>query len=59
MLCEVNDLAGQHEVIAENLRSDVIKEINCLVKDIKDERKKVHNNIIIIIITFGSFCHSF
>lgn len=47
MLCEVNDLAGQHEVIAENLRSDVINEIHCLVKDIKDERKKVHNNIVI------------
>lgn len=41
MLCEVNDLAGQHEVIAENLQSDVIKEIGHLVKDIKDERKKV------------------
>jgi len=42
MLCEVNDLAGQHEVIAENLQSDVIREINYLVKDIKEERKKVH-----------------
>lgn len=41
MLCEVNDLAGQHEVIAENLQSDVIREINHLVKDIKEERKKV------------------
>lgn len=57
MLCEVNDLAGQHEVIAENLRSDVIKEINCLVKDIKDERKKVHNNIIIIISAWWFFGH--
>ncbi|XP_050533254.1 formin-binding protein 1-like isoform X2 [Daktulosphaira vitifoliae] len=41
MLCEVNDLAGQHEVIAENLQSDVIREINFLVKDIKEERKKL------------------
>lgn len=41
MLCEVNDLAGQHEVIAENLQSDVIREINYLAKDIKEERKKV------------------
>lgn len=41
MLCEVNDLAGQHEVIGENLQSDVIREINYLVKDIKEERKKV------------------
>lgn len=57
MLCEVNDLAGQHEVIAENLRSDVIKEINCLVKDIKDERKKVHNIIIIVISIWWFFGH--
>ncbi|XP_050436467.1 formin-binding protein 1-like isoform X3 [Adelges cooleyi] len=41
MLCEVNDLAGQHEVIAENLQSDVIREINYLAKDIKEERKKL------------------
>lgn len=38
---EVTDLAGQHEVIAENLQSDVMKEIKCLVKDFTDERKKV------------------
>ncbi|XP_065200451.1 formin-binding protein 1-like isoform X3 [Planococcus citri] len=37
---EVTDLAGQHEVIAENLQSDVIREITCLVKDFKEERKK-------------------
>lgn len=42
MLCEVNDLAGQHEVIAENLQSDVIGKIIYLVKEIKDERKKVN-----------------
>lgn len=44
MLCEVNDLAGQHEVIAENLQSDVIGKIICLVKEIKEERKKVNKN---------------
>jgi hypothetical protein len=38
---EINDMAGQHELIAENLQTDVIKEINILIKDIKDERKKV------------------
>ncbi|KAK7580724.1 hypothetical protein V9T40_001353 [Parthenolecanium corni] len=40
MMGEVTDLAGQHEVIAEDLTSDVIKEITCLVKDFKEERKK-------------------
>lgn len=49
MLCEVNDLAGQHEVIAENLQSDVIREINYLVKDIKEERKKVRPSIILLL----------
>lgn len=39
---EVNDQAGQHEVIAENLMSAVHKEIQVLVKDLKDERKKVN-----------------
>ncbi|XP_024084583.1 formin-binding protein 1-like isoform X2 [Cimex lectularius] len=38
---EVNDLAGQHEVIAENLQLDVVKEISILWKDLKDERKKL------------------
>lgn len=42
VLVEVNDQAGQHEVIAENLMSAVHKEIQVLVKDLKDERKKVN-----------------
>lgn len=37
---EVNDLAGQHEVVAENLQANVIKELNALVKDLRDERKR-------------------
>jgi hypothetical protein len=40
-MTEVNDLAGQHEVIAENLQSNVIREVSILVKDFKEERKKV------------------
>ncbi|XP_075226345.1 formin-binding protein 1-like Cip4 isoform X2 [Lycorma delicatula] len=40
VMIEVNDLAGQHEVIAENLQSDVIRAVAVLVKDLKDERKK-------------------
>ncbi|XP_018900690.1 formin-binding protein 1-like isoform X3 [Bemisia tabaci] len=37
---EITDLAGQHELIAENLQTDVIREIHMLVKDFKEERKK-------------------
>ena len=36
---EINDLAGQHEVIAETLQSQVIKELTALIKDVRDERK--------------------
>lgn len=39
MMDEVNDLAGQHEVVAENLQANVIKEISALVKDLREERK--------------------
>lgn len=40
MTKEINDLAGQHELIAENLTVSVVKEIAILVKELKDERKK-------------------
>ena len=43
-MAEINDLAGQHEVIAENLQSNVIREVTILVKDFKEERKKVNIN---------------
>lgn len=41
MMNEVNDLAGQHELIAENLQSEVFREVTILIKDFKDERKKL------------------
>ena len=41
VLNEVNDQAGQHEVVAENLTSAVTKEIVALVKDFKEDRKRV------------------
>ncbi|KAG8281642.1 Formin-binding protein 1 [Homalodisca vitripennis] len=41
---ELSDLAGQHEVIAENLQQDVIREVTILVKDMKDERKKPNHS---------------
>lgn len=40
LMNEINDLAGQHEVVAENLQANVIKELNALAKDIREERKK-------------------
>ncbi|XP_065169257.1 cdc42-interacting protein 4 homolog isoform X2 [Atheta coriaria] len=37
---EINDLAGQHELVAENLQANVIKEITALSKEVREERKK-------------------
>ena len=40
MLNEINDLAGQHEVVAENLSTAVVSDLNTLVKSMKDDRRK-------------------
>ena len=41
LMNEINDLAGQHEVVAEDLQSNVIKELTALVKDLREERKVI------------------
>ncbi|KPP68017.1 hypothetical protein Z043_113333, partial [Scleropages formosus] len=38
-LNELNDYAGQHEVIAENLTSQIICELTRFVQELKAERK--------------------
>jgi len=40
MLNEINDLAGQHEVVAENLSTAVVSDLTSLVKSMKDDRRK-------------------
>lgn len=40
MLNEVTDYAGQHEIIAENITQNIVKEIGMLLKELKDERKR-------------------
>jgi hypothetical protein len=40
MLNEITDLAGQHEVIAENLSTAVVADLATLVKSLKDDRRK-------------------
>lgn len=40
MLKETIDLAGQREMVAENLQSHVIAGINLLSKTLREERKK-------------------
>lgn len=48
MLNEINDLAGQHEIIAENLTSQVCKGLLSFIKELKDERKKVQLDVVIL-----------
>lgn len=40
VLREISDLAGQREVIAEQLQAQVINAITLLSKNLRDERKK-------------------
>lgn len=39
-LRELTDQAGQHEVIAENLSAQIVKEITTICKDLREERKR-------------------
>ena len=38
---ETGDMAGQHEVIAEDLYSGVVHSVSDLVKELKEKRKQV------------------
>ena len=41
MLAEVGDLAGQHEVVAEQLTASVLSDVTAAARELKDERKRV------------------
>lgn len=41
MVKEVNDFAGQHEVICENLTNTVLRELQSSIQENKQERKRV------------------
>ena len=45
LLTELGDQAGQHELVAENLSTQVAVELNALVKNLKDDRRKVRRKI--------------
>jgi formin-binding protein 1 len=44
VLKELGDFAGQREIVAENLQSDVLQGITLLSKNLRDERKKSLND---------------
>lgn len=39
-LKELTDMAGQHEVIAENMSTQIVKEIAIITKELREERKR-------------------
>lgn len=41
MLNEINDVAGQHELILESYSGQIMKEISDLIRELKEERKRV------------------
>ncbi|XP_026323464.1 formin-binding protein 1-like isoform X2 [Hyposmocoma kahamanoa] len=40
LLQELGDFAGQREVVAENLQSNVVREVHLLAKELREERKQ-------------------
>lgn len=46
MLNEINDIAGQHELVSETYYGHIMKEITDLVRELKEERKKVCSKFI-------------
>ena len=47
LLNELGDQAGQHELIAENLSTQVVAELAALVKALKDDRRKVSGRLFL------------
>ena len=47
LLNELGDQAGQHEMIAENLSTSVVLELSKLVKELKDDRRKVRKQNLV------------
>ena len=41
MIKELSDLAGQHEQVAENMTSLIVKDLQTAVQEVKQERKRV------------------
>lgn len=58
LLNELGDQAGQHEMIAENLSTTVVQELSSLVKQLKDDRRKVKKNTLDLCFYDWNWLHS-
>lgn len=45
MLNELKDIAGQHELVAENIEERILIRLNQMIKSLKEERRKVNTQI--------------
>lgn len=54
-LNELNDYAGQHEVIAENLTSQIISELSRFLQELKTDRKSVRRLFFVVSFPFVAF----
>ena len=48
MIQEINDIAGQHETISENLNSIVSNDLASMLSDLKNDRKRVSCVIFLV-----------
>ena len=55
MMKELQDLAGQHDYIAESLSKLVLKDVQTAIQEMKQERKRVNLNYH----TFCCLCFGF
>ena len=53
MMNELNDIAGQHEMIAENLVTQIITDLTQLILSLRQDRKRVRH---ILMLLFKAAC---
>ena len=41
MMNELNDIAGQHEMIAENIATQILSDLTQLIMSLRQDRKRV------------------
>jgi len=41
MMNELNDIAGQHEMVAENISSQILTDLTQLIMSLRQDRKRV------------------
>ena len=52
MMKELQDLAGQHDSIAESMSKIVLKDLQTAIQEVKQERRRVTQNTVDLICCF-------